>query len=86
MRAGGRGYADGLQGGMVIGLPPVMNFGSPELKKRILPDVFAGKKFISLAISEPFAGSGALWTSCSFRALIGTSRRCWLALRRYQER
>ena len=42
---------------MVIGLPPVLNFGSDELKKRIVPDVFAGKKFISLAISEAFAGS-----------------------------
>ena len=34
-----------------------MNFGSPELKKRVIPDVLAGKKFISLAISEAFAGS-----------------------------
>ena len=42
---------------MVIGLPPVLNFGSEELKKRVVPDVFAGKKFISLAISEAFAGS-----------------------------
>ena len=42
---------------MVIGLPPVLNFGSEVLKKRILPEVFAGKKFISLAISEAFAGS-----------------------------
>jgi alkylation response protein AidB-like acyl-CoA dehydrogenase len=42
---------------MVIGLPPVLNFGSEELKKRVVPDVFAGKKFICLAISEAFAGS-----------------------------
>lgn len=41
----------------MIGLPPVLNFGSEELKNRIVPDVFAGKKFISLAISEAFAGS-----------------------------
>lgn len=34
-----------------------MNFGSPELKKKIIPDVLAGRKFISLAISEAFAGS-----------------------------
>jgi alkylation response protein AidB-like acyl-CoA dehydrogenase len=27
------------------------------LKKRIVPEVFSGKKFISLAISEAFAGS-----------------------------
>ncbi|PVF95961.1 acyl-CoA dehydrogenase NM domain-like protein [Serendipita vermifera] len=56
-RIGARGYGDGLMAGMVIGLPPVLNFGSDELKQRIVPDVFAGKKFICLAISEAFAGS-----------------------------
>jgi len=52
-----RGYNDGLLGGMVIGLPAVMNYGTPELKARVMPEVLAGKKFISLAISEAFAGS-----------------------------
>jgi alkylation response protein AidB-like acyl-CoA dehydrogenase len=47
----------GLLAGMVIGLPPVLNFGSEELKARVIPEVFAGKKFICLAISEAFAGS-----------------------------
>lgn len=42
---------------MVIGLPPVLNFGSAEIKAKIVPEVLAGKKFISLAISEAFAGS-----------------------------
>jgi len=56
-RCGQRGYGDGLQSGAVIGLPPVMNFGSPELKAKIVPEVLSGKKFISLAISEAFAGS-----------------------------
>lgn len=42
---------------MVIGLPPVLNFGSDEIKMRVAPDILAGKKFISLAISEAFAGS-----------------------------
>ncbi|KAG8765928.1 hypothetical protein FRC15_006690, partial [Serendipita sp. 397] len=57
VRCGARGYGDGMLGGMVIGLPPVMNFGSEELKKKVLPEVFGGKKFICLAISEAFAGS-----------------------------
>ncbi|GAA6000530.1 hypothetical protein JCM10207_008056 [Rhodosporidiobolus poonsookiae] len=57
IRGGARGYADGMQGGMVIGLPPVMNFGSDKLKKEIIPEVLAGRKFISLAITEAFAGS-----------------------------
>jgi len=47
----------GLLAGMVIGLPPVLNFGSEELKKKVVPEVFSGKKFICLAISEAFAGS-----------------------------
>jgi alkylation response protein AidB-like acyl-CoA dehydrogenase len=57
VRCGARGYGDGLQGGMVIGLPPVLNFGSEELKARILPDIMRAKKFICLAISEAQAGS-----------------------------
>lgn len=50
----------GLLGGKVIGLPPVLNFGSPELQARIVPDIFAGKKFICLAISEAGAGSDVM--------------------------
>ncbi|TIA81884.1 hypothetical protein E3P89_02053 [Wallemia ichthyophaga] len=57
VRHGQRGYGDGLLAGMVIGLPPVLNFGSDELKARIIPQVLSGEKFISLAISEAFAGS-----------------------------
>ncbi|KAF7316893.1 Acyl-CoA dehydrogenase [Mycena chlorophos] len=59
-RCGARGYGDGLLSGMVIGLPPVLNFGSDELKARIVPEVFQGKKFISLAISEAHAGSDVM--------------------------
>ena len=56
-RFGTRAYVDGLLAGQVIGLPPVLNFGSPELQSRIVPEVLDGKKFICLAISEAFAGS-----------------------------
>ena len=56
-RCGQRGYMDALQGGMVIGLPPVLNFGSDEIKKEIVEPIFAGEKFIALAITEAFAGS-----------------------------
>ncbi|KAJ7127062.1 peroxisomal acyl-CoA-dehydrogenase [Mycena epipterygia] len=59
-RCGARGYGDGLLSGKVIGLPPVLNFGSDELKARILPEVFQGKKFICLAISEAHAGSDVM--------------------------
>jgi len=65
MRTKARGYADGLLGGMVIGLPPVLNFGSEKLKQEIVPQVFGGKKFISLAISEAFAGSDVAGLRCT---------------------
>jgi alkylation response protein AidB-like acyl-CoA dehydrogenase len=40
-----------------IGIPPLLNFGTTEIQDKYLNDVFAGKKFIALAISEAFAGS-----------------------------
>lgn len=59
-RIGTRGYGDGLNAGAVIGLPPVLNFGRPELRDRVVPEVLSGKKFICLAISEAFAGSDVM--------------------------
>ncbi|CCM03970.1 uncharacterized protein FIBRA_06126 [Fibroporia radiculosa] len=56
-RFGTRAYLDGLLAGEVIGLPPILNFGSPELQAKIVPEVLDGKKIICLAISEAFAGS-----------------------------
>lgn len=40
-----------------IGLPPVIKWGSAELKSRICPDVLSGKKIQALAITEPSGGS-----------------------------
>lgn len=40
-----------------IGLPPVVNFGSPQTKQEVVPAVLAGDKRISLAITEPSGGS-----------------------------
>ncbi|KAJ7593030.1 peroxisomal acyl-CoA-dehydrogenase [Mycena floridula] len=59
-RCGARGYGDGMLGGKVIGLPPVLNFGSDALKARVVPEVLSGKKFICLAISEAQAGSDVM--------------------------
>ena len=50
---------------MVIGLPPVINFGRPALKAKVVPEVLSGKKFISLAISEAFAGSDVAGLKCA---------------------
>jgi alkylation response protein AidB-like acyl-CoA dehydrogenase len=48
---------DGLLNGGVISLPPILNFGTPEQQLKFVPDILAGKKYISLAVSEAFAGS-----------------------------
>lgn len=40
-----------------IGLPPVINFGSDEIKQMVAPAVLAGTKRISLAVTEPGGGS-----------------------------
>lgn len=56
-RCGSGGVMWGVCGGLAIGLPPVLNFGSEELKKRIVPDCLHGRKTICLAITEPWGGS-----------------------------
>lgn len=50
-------FLSSLLNGLVISLPPVLNYGSPELQAKVVPEVLSGKKFIALAISEAFAGS-----------------------------
>eukprot|EP00954_Amorphochlora_amoebiformis_P012436 971647-Amorphochlora_amoeboformis.AAC.1 len=44
-------------GGISIGLPPILHFGSEELKKKVAKPVFRAEKFICLCITEPWAGS-----------------------------
>eukprot|EP00004_Rigifila_ramosa_P008279 TRINITY_DN19492_c0_g1_i1.p1 TRINITY_DN19492_c0_g1~~TRINITY_DN19492_c0_g1_i1.p1 ORF type:complete len:434 (+),score=112.95 TRINITY_DN19492_c0_g1_i1:48-1304(+) len=54
-----------IGGGSVMGqlsinsmaLPPIIHAGSDYLKNKVVRDVVTGKKNISLAISEPYAGS-----------------------------
>lgn len=52
-----RGFVTSLNAGMIIGLPPVLNFGSEELIKEVAEPALNGDKFVALAISEAFAGS-----------------------------
>lgn len=56
-RFGTRGFVDGLLNGGVIALPPILNFGTLEQQAKFVPDILAGRKYISLAITEAFAGS-----------------------------
>ena len=51
------GVFNGLIIGTCIGLPPILKFGSEELKERILRPIYNGEKLTCLAVTEPWAGS-----------------------------
>jgi len=59
------GVADGLIGGMAIGLPPLVKFGSPEMIREYAVPIIKGEKRICLAISEPYAGSDVAQIRCT---------------------
>ncbi|KAK9460701.1 acyl-CoA dehydrogenase/oxidase [Lipomyces oligophaga] len=56
-RAGSGGLVWNLLGGYGIGCPPVAKFATPQVKKRVLPELLSGEKRICLCITEPDAGS-----------------------------
>jgi alkylation response protein AidB-like acyl-CoA dehydrogenase len=77
-------FLSGFGGGMIIGLPPVLVFGAPELRDRISQLVLSGEKRICLAITEPFAGSDvakikttATLTSCGKFYLVNGIKK-WI--------
>ncbi len=55
-RSGGGGVAASLNS-HTIGLPPILNHGSAELKQRVIPSVLCGDKIAALAVTEPSGGS-----------------------------
>ncbi|CAH0046634.1 unnamed protein product [Clonostachys solani] len=56
-RCGYLGVIFGLACGNIIGLPPVIRFGTPEQKRKFIPDVLKGKTRFCLGVTEPDAGS-----------------------------
>ncbi len=64
-RVGSGGIAWGLFGGLSIGLPPVLNFGTEELKERVVRPCLKGEKIICLAVTEPTAGSDVANLKCT---------------------
>lgn len=54
---GATAFITSIYAGMVIGLPPLLHFGTNDMKTKIVPKILAGEKKIVLAISEPAAGS-----------------------------
>lgn len=72
-RCGSAGVVWGLTTGLAIGGPPFLHFGKPEVRKRVMPDILAGKKFICLAITEPNTGSDtASLTTSAVKSEDGT--------------
>jgi len=55
-RCGAGGVVAGI-GARLISIGPIHALGSEEIKRRVLPDVVAGRKGSSLAITEPSGGS-----------------------------
>jgi acyl-CoA dehydrogenase len=41
----------------MVALPPILLLGSQEMKRRVAPEVIAGRKVMALAITEPSGGS-----------------------------
>lgn len=56
MRTGSGGLVASL-GSLDIGLPPIVKWGSEEMKQRVVPPVLRGEKIAALAITEPSGGS-----------------------------
>ncbi|PMD33606.1 acyl-CoA dehydrogenase NM domain-like protein [Hyaloscypha variabilis F] len=56
-RCGYLGVIWALGCGDAIGLPPVINFGTEEQKRRFLPGVLRGQERFCLGVTEPDAGS-----------------------------
>ena len=65
-RAGGFAAAQSIHGG-IYNVPPIVNYGSEELKEELLPQLADGTKSVqSLGLTEPNAGSDS--TSIETRA------------------
>jgi alkylation response protein AidB-like acyl-CoA dehydrogenase len=56
-RIGSVGVIWGLAGSNSIGFPPILNYGSEELKDTLLPGIIKGDIRVCLGITEPSAGS-----------------------------
>lgn len=52
-----------LEAGVSLGINPIHEFGSEELKERWLPDLVAGRALAGFGLTEPGAGSDAAATA-----------------------
>lgn len=56
-RVGSGGFLWGVAGGTTIGLPPIYNHATEEVRQRVVPPCLRGEKCACLCITEPTAGS-----------------------------
>jgi alkylation response protein AidB-like acyl-CoA dehydrogenase len=67
-----------------LGTAPIINFGSEEQKKKYLPDLATGKKFATVAVTEPSGGSDPKGCSTSYKKQNGSyilnGRKCFITL------
>ncbi|OZJ04561.1 hypothetical protein BZG36_02702 [Bifiguratus adelaidae] len=63
-RCGSVGVVWALIGGLTIGLPPIIQFATKEVKDKCVKPCIAGEKFCALAITEPYAGSDVAGLKC----------------------
>lgn len=57
LRCGYPGIIAGGTTGIAVGLPVLMNYGSNEIKQKVVPAALRGDVSLSLAVTEPHAGS-----------------------------
>lgn len=63
-RCGHAAAVAAITNGPSIAVTVILRFGTEEMKRKIVPEVLLGRKFMALAISEPQAGSGMLCRNC----------------------
>jgi len=61
------GYNDGLGAGFCIGCPPILLFANNDIRMNVGRELLLGQKRVSLAVSEPQAGSDVaqITTTCT---------------------
>jgi acyl-CoA dehydrogenase len=91
-RFGVGGPTSSLSTGMAYGMPPVITYGSEELKQRLLPDLIRGKRRICIAITEPGAGSDvaniattAVKSPCGRFYIVNGEKKWYVAYHAYQK-
>lgn len=78
---------DGLLAGLVIGVPPILNFGSPELSAKVVPDVrtsLPNNNILSHAILAVALGQ-KIHMLGNYRSFCRQRRR-WITNNRYPGR